>query len=234
MTRDKFFSKLKLNPVTGCLEWQGARSEPYGMIRTAGVKQLAHRVAAYYAGLIPSIRGENGNMGNDLVLHRCDNPICCNPEHLFVGNHADNQADKVTKRRQARGEAQGKSVLTELQVTTLRAAVARGVEHRVCAKVLGVSDSTITFAVNGSSWGWLDGKPDPDLLRQLHDAQVAKAPVKVAKGERHGRSKLTDAQVAEMRMLRAAGIYGVGELACKYGIGREQASAILNFRVRKP
>ena len=53
-------------------------------------------------------------------LHKCDNRICCNPNHLFLGTNQDNMTDKVDKERQARGESHGMAKLTEAQVREIR------------------------------------------------------------------------------------------------------------------
>lgn len=74
-----------------CWEWNAAKTAGgYGTYRRFG----SHRVAYYLAtGIDP---------GDAQVCHRCDNPSCCNPAHLFIGSHGDNMADKVAKGR-ARG-----------------------------------------------------------------------------------------------------------------------------------
>jgi hypothetical protein len=83
----------------GCWEWQGSRNTfGYGRIsrgsRGSGV-EAAHRVAWKLAhGPIPD---------GQYVLHRCDNPPCCNPEHLFLGSLKDNSDDMMSK---GRGRAQ--------------------------------------------------------------------------------------------------------------------------------
>ena len=76
----------------GCWEWTGARHTfGYGLI-TVGNKSLSvHRVA--YAELVgPIPQGHS-------VLHRCDNPPCFNPEHLFTGTQRDNMRDRNAKGR---------------------------------------------------------------------------------------------------------------------------------------
>jgi len=80
---------------SGCWEYQGATgSGGYGRIRWAGRTQSAPRVA--YQMLVGSAPGEMN------VCHRCDNPPCINPDHLFLGTQADNVRDMVAKGR-ARG-----------------------------------------------------------------------------------------------------------------------------------
>ena len=97
----RFFSKLKLEPVTGCLEWQGETKDGYGIMYSTAGKFRAHRVAAYLAGMILTPRGAPSGLAADNVLHTCDNRKCCNREHLFIGTHADNVDDMLTKGRGA-------------------------------------------------------------------------------------------------------------------------------------
>ncbi len=76
----------------GCWGWIGESTDNgYGRFRVDGRKVLAHRFA--YALLI-------GPIPNDLfVLHKCDNPPCCNPDHLFLGTKSDNSRDCMEKGR---------------------------------------------------------------------------------------------------------------------------------------
>jgi hypothetical protein len=77
---------------SGCIEWQGKRNaQGYGMTSHKGRHMSAHRKAWFLTF---------GAIDGDLcVLHRCDNPPCINPKHLFLGTHADNAADRDAKGR---------------------------------------------------------------------------------------------------------------------------------------
>jgi hypothetical protein len=79
-------------PNSGCWLWLGATSPSgYGNIYAFGSSLRAHRASwVIFRGAIPA--GMH-------VLHKCDTPSCVNPDHLFLGSHADNMADKVRKGR---------------------------------------------------------------------------------------------------------------------------------------
>lgn len=98
----------------GCLEWQGpVMSAGYGYIilnrKVIGVHRVVYELT-------------NGPIPKGLIIrHRCDNRLCCNPEHLDIGTTADNQRDKRERGRALQGEAHHSSKLTVESVLAIRA-----------------------------------------------------------------------------------------------------------------
>ncbi len=79
---------------SGCMEWRGHKDpKGYGRFKSNSGEVLAHRLA-YMMHFGP-------NIGDNFVLHRCDNRSCCNPHHLFLGTNQDNMDDMVRKGRSA-------------------------------------------------------------------------------------------------------------------------------------
>jgi hypothetical protein len=123
----------------------------YGYISVNNKRMLCHRFSYKLAfGSIPE--------GLD-VLHRCDNPSCVNPAHLFAGTHKENMDDRDRKGRlgveKRLGENCGAAVLTEDQVREIRAVYRKGVIGRgtyVLARKYGVSASSIYAIVTGEHW----------------------------------------------------------------------------------
>lgn len=96
-TEQDFWSHVDRRGDGECWPWKASRSpRGYGVFRLRYQQWRAHRLAWTFSnGPIPS---------GLLVLHRCDNPPCCNPKHLFVGTSADNTADMIAKGREASGD----------------------------------------------------------------------------------------------------------------------------------
>jgi hypothetical protein len=95
-----------------------------------------------------------------VVCHKCDNPICCNPDHLFIGTVADNNSDKMKKGRwkggrkigTGAGEKNPNSKLIIQQVLEIRKKINNGYTIRQLAEEYDVSFQTISSIVNKETW----------------------------------------------------------------------------------
>ncbi len=137
----------------GCWVWMaGTDRYGYGVItrKRAGknINKRAHRL---------SWEISKGTIPNGLhVLHRCDNPPCVNPEHLYLGTHLDNMRDRLErgwfKRGYApRGKSNGNSKLTGEQVKEIRK-LSETMTHQSIAEIFHISQSHTTNIINGKSW----------------------------------------------------------------------------------
>ena len=110
-TAQDFYNRLKPN-ANGCLEWTGCLSYGYGTLQYQKKQHRAHRLAYELKhGAIP--HGMH-------VCHTCDNPKCCNTDHLFLGTAQDNTNDMINKQRHAIGEKNSRAKLTKQDVITIR------------------------------------------------------------------------------------------------------------------
>lgn len=144
---ERLWGRVNRNSPNGCWEWQGYKLQTgYGLIMFRGKQIGTHRVAWLLSTGI-----EQGQLH---VLHKCDNPCCCNPDHLFLGTHQENMRDKCKKGRAyfAYGELTKNAKLTELQVKTIRQAHASGKPVLEMAKEYGVTEETIYNVVNRRTW----------------------------------------------------------------------------------
>lgn len=154
---------VKVKKTSSCWLWIGAKRGgmcPYGNIRFGKKRKLSHRISyEIYKGKIP-----NGLF----VLHKCDNPICVNPKHLFLGTWDDNNKDRKTKGRSATGNAHGfklhpeavakgedsaSSKLTNIQVLEIRRKyIPWKMTMNNLAKIYNVTDGTINGIIHRHTW----------------------------------------------------------------------------------
>lgn len=144
---ERFWSKVDLAKVDeefACWEWTAYTNKSgYGTTWWRGHMKLAHR-AVYELAF--------GEPPADLcVLHHCDRPSCCNPNHMFLGTNADNVRDKVQKGRQfsPRGERHGSCKLSDALVAVIRQRYAQGgISQRQLAREFDVHQSQVWRIVN--------------------------------------------------------------------------------------
>lgn len=133
----------------GCWEWTGGRVQGSGYGQTTFRNQPigAHRLAWLLSRHEPIPEGQ-------VVCHRCDNPPCCRPDHLFLGSPAENSADMVTKGRQARTGGLGHyaAKLTPEQVGEIRARWATGDQARDIGRDFGLSTMAAWRCAVGRSY----------------------------------------------------------------------------------
>lgn len=131
----------------GCWNWTAAINDSgYGVItdRARKCHHRAHRLSWELAhGPIPA---------DQLVLHKCDNRRCVRPDHLFLGDHAENARDKVAKGRQRMGDGHQSSKLKTADVIAIRTAPHDTKTRRELAKRFQVQQATICGIQAGRSW----------------------------------------------------------------------------------
>lgn len=127
-----------------CHIWTGAfNNKGYGVFMD-GKAKLAHRVSyEIHTGVIPD---------GACVLHKCDTPLCVNPDHLFLGTQQENIADMVSKHRTAIGENHSQSKLSIIQVYEIRSDKR---SQRVIALDYPVSRAAVGQIQRGETWGHL-------------------------------------------------------------------------------
>lgn len=153
--KERLTQKSALNPETGCLEWMGFRNKKgYGMI-TVRIEDkyrtcLVHRLSyTEYVGQIPE---------GMFVCHKCDNPRCIKPDHLFIGTNLDNTRDRESKKRR-----HGKAKVTMEQVILARKLRKEGREYVEIAKIIGIKPSGVRSVVQGINWKHIEENPSLSL-----------------------------------------------------------------------
>lgn len=207
--KSKFSDKEKTLPLTTeCWDWQGYRNKRgYGQsgFGTPSRTGRSNRVSAYIAGLT----GIKSISENDKVLHRCDNPACCNPDHFFIGTHKNNMDDMVDKGRQATGEEHGSAKLTWEQVATIRERYAAGnTTQEQLGEEYDVTDRGIGHIIHNDRW------VDPEYTPPTKRAQ---SPIVI----------LTAEQRAEVVALYQQGNTSTRKLGKLYSVSKTTISNII-------
>ena len=150
---DRFWSWVKKGRGRKCWEWQGGTTGGYGRFWVSEDRPNEH--AHRYAWEL-----ENGEIPKGkLVLHKCDNPPCCRPDHLELGTHADNQRQKWERGR-------GASKLNDADVAEILRLAAEGVEIWALGRKYKVPQPIIEAIVTGRRWKRVPGPRQAPVPRR--------------------------------------------------------------------
>jgi hypothetical protein len=141
--KERFDAKWQEDPVTGCWIWVASFRAQYGCFGYKNKIRPAHRVSyELYVGEIEDSK---------FVCHRCDNPSCVNPKHLFLGTHLDNMRDRTIKNRASGGGSGGR----RLCIDTAREIRRYFIDTHNISKVarnFNITRRTVRAIINNEHW----------------------------------------------------------------------------------
>lgn len=148
--RAYLLERRRVDPETGCWIYTGTTDQDgYGKVQHDGQRQLVHRAAL-------ELWGNHVFMPGEFACHHCDNPPCFNPDHLYVGTHADNVQDRDDRGRTLRGNKHPRSVVTEAQARMIKGLLHDGVRACDIAREMGIKKHLVFAIKQGRSWKWLE------------------------------------------------------------------------------
>lgn len=195
---ERFWSKVRRNGPDDCWPWQGAQAAlGHGMfwVSAERKRQSAHAIALELASGIQRPSGMH-------CCHRCDNPACCNPAHLYYGTPAQNSSDMVSRKRNSRGSGKVNALLSESQVKEIRSRYFAGETGASLAAEFGIQPGHLSNITRGRMWR---GAPGPVGLKS--------------------RRPLSARQREEIRERRASG-ESLRSIADQFGISASHASNV--------
>jgi len=145
LPEERFWAQVDKQGPNDCWPWTGCARKGYGVLYANGRSHYTHRFSyELMHGPIPD---------GLFACHKCDNPSCCNPAHIFLGTIADNTRDAIRKRRMPHGEGHSNSKLTEDDVHQIRADSAAGLaSYSTLAKRYDVSKQLIYRVIKRKAW----------------------------------------------------------------------------------
>jgi hypothetical protein len=156
------WSSIIIKSDDECWNWTGRITNVkggngYGVMGTHGKEYVVHRIVYFLTnpGLITLKAPENKHI-KEFVLHKCDNRLCCNPKHLFLGNYEDNNKDAAMKGRSKgsgkKGTLHKLSKLTMDQVREIRELSNRGLNNEELRVMYKISNEAARRVVNHISY----------------------------------------------------------------------------------
>ncbi len=170
--QSRFWSKILILGPDDCWNWKGPfKSTGYGAFEVhTGIQEMSHRMTWQLThGLIPK---------GMCVCHRCDNPKCCNPAHLFLDTVGGNFQDMMRKGRHAKGHKAGAkdrrfSIFSVMEIRLL--CNQGGMSGAELSRLFGNTAHEMNRILRGKAYGWVEGCTRPaGPVRMFAAEQVRK------------------------------------------------------------
>lgn len=157
----KFWSHVKIAAPDDCWQWTGPRdADGYGRTRGTGAHRVAYRLAN---DEIPA---------KTYILHTCDCPSCCNPDHLVAGTQSENMRQKFARGRHTDHARK----LSERDVIRMRRLAAFGTGYAELAKKFGITHGHARNILNGNKWPGISDRRHVGEQLSLFDRAPENAP----------------------------------------------------------
>lgn len=188
---ERFWEKVDVRGADDCWEWKAGRHNGYGVFWHGGRNHRANRMALIVSGTHPSC-------DTDMALHSCDNPPCCNPNHLRWGSAKENTQDFIDRHGARIGDASTNATITsEVAANIMRARIG-GLPAGMIAAEFGVKKSLVENILRGYTWTHLlgvDGNPTAEELKAARSTVKREAANRI----------ITDAMVDDILQSRMNG-----------------------------
>lgn len=149
----RFMSKVDVRGDDECWPWKAGKDrDGYGRFQLNDTWTASHRIAYFLRH--KKLPTQNTQGEKLLVCHTCDNPICVNPNHLFLGTHLDNVRDSIAKGRRAdmKGVNNPGSCLSDHQIIRIRELAHNKIPYKEITRIFGICKATISQIVTRKLW----------------------------------------------------------------------------------
>jgi predicted DNA-binding protein YlxM (UPF0122 family) len=209
---ERFERQYKVDDESGCWVWTGAtEGGGYGTIGVNGGSMGAHRY---------SYKLHNGEIPEGaFICHKCHNPPCVNPDHLYAGDAKTNAQDAIDNGDwpELYGEEQGHASLTNAEAESLRNEYAAGATVAELSDDYDVSAGSVSRIINGKSYPNAGGPIATDTYERM-----------AKRGEDVENSKFTETDVREIRRTYAEEDVTMAELGDRYDTSSSAICDIVN------
>lgn len=209
---ERFEQNYEIDEETGCWEWTGTQhSHGYGQLtidyKTTGAHRFSYKL---HNGEIPE---------GAFICHKCHNPPCVNPDHLYAGDAKSNARDSIDNGDWDApiGERQGQSNLTDEDALEIRERYANeDITYADIQGEYGISAPALSNLINGNTWKHVGGPTDTDTHERM-----------AKRGEDSTNSKLSENEVREIRDRYGSGDVTMAELGSEYGVSASAINYVL-------